>query len=249
MCGRVVQAMPMGRLAELMGAVPDPDATDADAAPRWNIAPSADLTTLTTTADGRRVLVRSRWGLVPHWAKDPSIGARLTNARSETAWEKPSFRDAMRRGRCVVPVDGFYEWAPATPDGPRTAAGRPAKRPHLFTAVDGGPLLVAAIASTWRDTSRPDGERLSTVCLLTTSANATMAPIHDRMPVLLDPAEAERWLDTPAADARDMLDGLLDPAPDALLVEHEVSIAVNDARRDGPELVEPVADTEPGTLF
>jgi putative SOS response-associated peptidase YedK len=236
----------MARLAELLGA--DIDIAD-DAPPRWNVAPSADLTTMRLDADGRRVLGRSRWGLIPHWASDPSIAARLSNARSETAWDKPSFRDAMRRGRCIVPVDGFYELAPATPDGPRTAAGRPAKRPHLFRSAEGAPLLLAAISSRWRDTSRPDGQRLSTVCLLTTGANATMATIHDRMPVILDPDEARLWLDVAPDDAREVLDGLLDPAPEGLLVEHEVAIGVNDARREGPDLVEPVADTGPGTLF
>jgi putative SOS response-associated peptidase YedK len=248
MCGRVVQAMPMSRLADLLGAVVEVEDVDA-VPPRWNLAPSADLTTLALDADGRRTLRRARWGLVPHWAADPSIGARLSNARSETAWDKPSFRDAMRRGRCIVPVDGFYEWAPATPDGPRTSAGRPAKRPHLFRRVDGAPLLLAAISSRWRDDSRPDGERLSTVCLLTTDANETMAPIHDRMPVILDADEAGHWLDVAPADARAMLDRLLDPAPADLLVEHEVAIAVNDARREGPELIEPTSDLGPGTLF
>lgn len=238
----------MGRLAEILNAGIAGDA-DADAPLRWNIAPSADLATLELDGDGRRILSRRRWGLVPHWAKDPAIGARLTNARSETAWDKPSFRDAMRRGRCIVPVDGFYEWAPATPDGPRTPSGRPAKRPHLFHTVDGSPLLLAAIGSRWHDSSRPDGLRVSTVCLLTTEANATMSPIHDRMPVILDPDDADGWLDAPAAEARELLGHLLAPAPIGVLVEHEVSIAVNDARSEGPDLAEPVIDHGPGTLF
>lgn len=236
----------MGRLAEILGAAVDPD---DDPHPRWNIAPSSDLTTLELDGDGRRILTRRRWGLVPHWANDPSIGSRLGNARSETAWDKPSFRDAMRRGRCIVPIDGFYEWAPATPDGPRTSSGRPAKRPHLFRSADGSPLLLVAIGTRWRDSSRPDGLRLSTVCLLTTDANATMAPIHDRMPVIVDPADVDAWLDAPPGEAREMLDGLLAPAPADRLVEHEVSIAVNDARREGPDLIEQVSDPGPGTLF
>ena len=236
----------MGRLAEILGAAVDPD---DDPHPRWNIAPSSDLTTLELDGDGRRILTRRRWGLVPHWANDPSIGSRLANARSETAWDKPSFRDAMRRGRCIVPIDGFYEWAPATPDGPRTSSGRPAKRPHLFRSANGSPLLLVAIGTRWRDSSRPDGLRLSTVCLLTTDANATMAPIHDRMPVIVDPADVDAWLDAPPGEAREMLDGLLAPAPADRLVEHEVSIAVNDARREGPDLIEQVSDPGPGTLF
>ena len=236
----------MGRLAEILDAVVD---CDDDAPPRWNIAPSADLTTLDVDESGRRILTRRRWGLVPHWADDPSIGARLANARSETAWDKPSFRDAMRRGRCIVPVDGFYEWAPASPDGPRTPTGRPAKRPHLFRSADGAPLLLAAIGSRWRDSTRPDGLRLSTVCLLTTDANATMAPIHDRMPVILDPDDVEAWLDAPAAEAREILGGLLAPAAADRLVEHPVSIAVNDARREGADLIEQVDDPGPRTLF
>ena len=132
----------MGRLAEILGASVDPDEGPH---PRWNIAPSSDLMTPDLAGAGSRTVSRRRWGPVPHWANDPSIGSRLANARSETAWDKPSFRDAMRRGRCIVPIDGFYEWAPATPDGPRTRTGRPAKRPHLFRSADGSPLLLAAI--------------------------------------------------------------------------------------------------------
>lgn len=243
MCGRFVQTTPLEQLVDLF----DVSAIAADATtlqPRFNVAPSAMVAVVEASAGGRQINSR-RWGLVPRWARDPSIGTRLSNARSETAWDKPSFRDGMRRHRCIVPVDGFYEWAPASPDGPRTSAGRPAKRPHLFRSQSGRPLALAAIAADWDGESGP----LHTVCLLTTSANSLMEPIHDRMPVILDIDTLDVWLDADPREARDLLDHLLRPAAPDLLEEYEVGVAVNDARRDEPTMIEPVADRGSGTLF
>ncbi len=245
MCGRFVQTTRPEVLAELFD-ITVTDLSVDDLSPRYNIAPSASVAVI--EADGTaRCLVTRRWGLVPRWAKDPSIAARLSNARSETAWDRPSFRDSMRHGRCLVPIDGFYEWAPATPDGPRTASGRPAKRPHLFRSASNAPLLLAGIGADW---SGPDhGGALRTVCLLTTSANELMAPIHDRMPVIIDREMAEVWLHAAPGEARDLLDHLLQPASVATLTEYEVGVEVNDARNESPELITAVTDHPPTTLF
>lgn len=244
MCGRVVQTTPIDELTQILN-IDRIDESLGETIPKRNIAPSADL--IVAEADSAETtLTRRRWGLVPHWANDPSIGAKLSNARSETVWDRPSFRDAIRRHRCVVPVDGFYEWAPASSDGPTTASGRPAKRPHLFTAADGSPLFIAGIAADWRDDE--DAQSLQTVCLLTTSANRLMEPIHDRMPVILDPAMTDVWLHAEPRESRDLLDHLLRPAPEGALIEYEVSTAVNNARNEGPNLTDPV-DTTPNTLF
>jgi len=233
MCGRYVSTTTPERLAEIF----DASAVSFDFSPRYNLAPGARAPIVSTDAD-QRVIDVHRWGLVPHWSKDDT-GTRLSNARGETVWEKPSFRDAFRRHRVVVPMDGFYEWAPAHPDGPRTRSGRPAKRPHLFTGVDGGVLKVAGIASVWRR----EGIELRTFAVVTTEANATMAPIHDRMPVLLDGDGVDRWLD-PEEQPLD----LIAPAPPSALVAREVTVEVNDARNEGEHLLEPIPPG-PESLF
>lgn len=242
MCGRVVQTTPVDELASMLG-VDAVDQSARDLPPRRNIAPSADLVVL-DQPDGAPTVTTARWGLIPHWAKDPSIGARLSNARSDTVWERPSFRDAIRRHRCLIPVDGFYEWAPASPDGPRNSAGRPVKRPHLFRRSDDNPILIAGIASERQESAG----RLLTVCLLTTEANELMSPIHDRMPVIIESEMVDVWLHADRSEARELLDHLLAPAPTDVLTEYEVSAEVNNAQHEGPHLTEPV-DEVPTTLF
>ena len=233
MCGRYISTTTPDRLGEIF----DASTASFEFSPRYNLAPGALAPIVSSDADQRLIEVH-RWGLVPHWSKD-DIGTRLSNARGETVREKPSFRDAFRRHRVVVPMDGFYEWAPAHPDGPRTRSGRPAKRPHLFSSVDGEVLNVAGIASIWR---RGGGE-LRTFAVVTTEANATMAPIHDRMPVLLGRDGVDRWLD-PDEQPHD----LIAPAPPTALVVREVSVEVNDARNEGVHLLEAVPPG-PETLF
>jgi putative SOS response-associated peptidase YedK len=232
-CGRYVSTTTSARLAEIFAA----DPSDISAMPRFNVAPGARVPVVTEENDDH-VIAEFRWGLIPHWSRE-DLGTRLSNARGETVWDKPSFRDAVRRHRVIVPMDGFYEWAPAAPDGPRTKAGRPAKRPHLFTRRDGGVLNVAGIASVWRRGEAPIG----TFAVVTTEANGTMSPIHDRMPVIIDDDAIDRWLDTD-----DQPEDLIRPASDDLLNRWEVSTEVNDARNEGAHLVEPVDNTST-TLF
>ncbi len=224
MCGRyTLTATPeeVARLFEIAEAFePFP--------PRYNIAPTQPIAVVQLLS-GRRRLELVRWGLVPHWVKDPSALSPMHNARSETAAEKPAFRTALRHRRCLVPASGFYEWR-------RTGT----KAPFHIRPRDGGLLAFAGLCEEWID---GDGGIHESAAILTTAANATLATIHDRMPVIVPPADFGRWLDVMGNDVRHVAD-LLGPAPDDLLEAWPVGPAVNSARNDGEELVRP-ADAPP----
>jgi putative SOS response-associated peptidase YedK len=226
MCGRLFQTSPPKRLAELFGTA-NPL---TNAPPRYNAAPTDLLLTVRyNPKTGLRALDPLRWGLVPHWARDAKIGASLTNARAETIADKPAFRDAFARRRCLVPVDGFYEWH--RPD-------KGAKQPYAFAhpANDEGerpPLALAGLWESWRDA---DGQILRTMTLVTTAANGVMAPIHDRMPVILAAADWAVWLGEQAGDAALMMQ----PCAEHLLDHWPVSSAVGNVRNQGAELPLPV---------
>jgi putative SOS response-associated peptidase YedK len=191
--------------------------------PRYNVAPSQEMPVLVHGASGLEGR-RFRWGLVPFWADDPSIGNRLINARSETAHQKPSFRNAFRRGRCLVPADGFYEWR----------KGPGGKIPFWIHMEAGEVFTFAGLSERWSD---PDGGTLETFTILTTDANELLEPIHPRMPVIL-PAESRRaWLDADAEE--EDLRGLLRPAPSSGLAVREVSTRVNSPANDDPSCLDP----------
>jgi len=160
------------------------------------------------------------WGLVPAWAKDPTIGNRMINARAETIAEKPAFRAAFARRRCLVPADGFYEWA----------SGPSPKQPYLISRCDDGLFAFAALYEEWEG---PDGAAIRSCTIVTTEANATLAPIHARMPVILDRAEYPVWLRAQESDLEQQK-ALLRPCPDSWLRLQTVASRVNDARRDDP---------------
>lgn len=227
MCGRLFQTSPPKRLAELFGTV-NPL---SNAPARYNAAPTDLLLTVRhNPRTGERALDPLRWGLVPHWAKDPKIGASLTNARAETVAEKPSFRDAFARRRCLVPVDGFYEW-----HRPATGAKQPYAFAHPANETGDRPLLaLGGLWESWRD---PAGQILRTVTLVTTVANGVMAPIHDRMPVILLQQDWAGWLGEQAGDPAAMMR----PCADGLLDHWPVSPAVGNIRNQGAELPLPVA--------
>lgn len=227
MCGRLFQVTPPKRLSELFGTV-NPL---SNAPPRYNAAPTDLLLTVRwNPKTGDRALDPLRWGLVPHWAKDVKIGASLTNARAETIAEKPAFRDAFARRRCLVPVDGFYEW-----HRPGQGVKQPYAFAHAANAAGNRPLLVlAGLWESWRD---PAGEILRTITLVTTEANGVMAPIHDRMPVILAPEDWAAWLGERPGDARAMLR----PCADVLLDHWPVSAAVGNVRNQDAALPLPVA--------
>jgi putative SOS response-associated peptidase YedK len=239
-CGRFVSSSSPERIAEYFGAVSDVESLGEN----YNVAPTNDIYAVVMGADGVPHVRAFHWGLIPVWAKDRKIGAKMINARAETLGEKPAYKGIFKKTRCLVPMDGFYEWAPGTPDGPRTAKGLPAKRPMYAHRPDGEPLAVAGLWSAWRDKAAgKDSPWLHSATIVTTDANGTMAPIHDRMPVILPRSAWATWLD-PSVDDVELLGSLLVPAPDDLLVIDEVSRDVNDVRNKGPHLVDPVARTD-----
>ena len=189
---------------------------------------------------GRRQLRVVRWGLVPFWAKDPSIGNRMINARMETVAEKPAYRQAFARRRCLLPADGFYEWYPTEE---RTASGKPKKQPFYIHPADGSVMAMAGLYEIWRDPTRADDdpERFRWTCtVLTTTAEDAVGRIHDRMPLLVEPERRAAWLDPTRTDPDD-LTGLLVPATPGRLEAFPVSTEVNNVRNNGPGLVEPLA--------
>lgn len=219
MCGRYTLATPVGRLAEEFGF----DSSSTEFRTSYNMAPTRQVPVVLAEG-GKRRLEMLRWGLVPSWADDPGIGARMINARSETAPEKPSFRRAFRDRRCLIPADGFYEWK-------RENGG---KQPYYFRMQGGRPFAFAGLWESWTK----DGE-IRSCAILTTAANEVVAGIHERMPVILPSRHYEAWLD-PEAE-RDELTDLLVPYPGDDLETYPVSRFVNSPGNDDPRCIEPAA--------
>lgn len=235
MCGRFTSTTSASDLAAYFDASTD---DLVELGPDHNVTPTRDVY-IVRESEGRRELAIAHWGLVPQWAESPAVGSRLINARSETASVKPSFRSAFRRRRCIVPVDGFYEWIPVP--------GRRRKQPHYLHARDGRPLAFAGLWETWRPKDRPDDVALRSCTILTGAPNAVVAPLHDRMPVILDREEWDLWLD-PSVDDVELLQSLLDPAPDDLLETWPVSFSVNDVHRRDASLIERFEPTPDGEV-
>ncbi len=221
MCGRYVLTAPGDVLAELF-ALPTP----LELAARYNIAPTQAVPIVRLSDSGARELAFAQWGLVPHWAKERAIGHRLINARAETLAEKPSFRDAFKRRRCLIPADGFFEWQKV--DG--------GKQPHLLRLRGGAPFGFAGLWSAWKD--RESGETLETCAIITTRPNEVVAAVHDRMPVILPPDRHASWIDTSITDSA-RLSELLAPYPADQMEAFQVSRRVNNPRVDEPSLIEP----------
>lgn len=222
MCGRYELHSHPAAIALAFGLA-DPPAL----APRYNIAPLTDVPVVRVNARGERELTFLRWGLVPRWAHDPSIGSRIINARGETLAERESFRIGYRRHRCLLPADGFYEWIAAG------AGDHPRKQPVRVASRDGRLLAFGGLFERWLS---PEGQVLDTCTIVTTAANALLRPVHDRMPLILAPEHYERWLDPDNGD----VDDLVAPYPGARLTYYPVSRRVNSARNDGPGLLDPV---------
>jgi len=196
--------------------------------PRWNISPGSDVIAVRSAAEGHET-ASLRWGLVPGWAKDPAIGHRLANARSETAHEKPSFRAAFKARRCLLPADGFYEW--------QVVAGRRHKQPWRIERADGSILALGGLWEFWRD---QQGAKLETCTILTVPVNAALAHVHDRLPLLVDRHDWARWLSphTSVHAAR----ALLRSPPEDALAAWKISEAVNVVSHDDPSIIEPISD-------
>ena len=236
MCGRFVQASSPELLVARF-SVDEPAAARHE--PSYNVAPRATVYAVRDRDGGdgdrsedqgrRRYLSDLRWGLIPSWAKDPKVGDRMINARAESLADKPAYERAFRRHRCLVPAEGFYEWH-----------GRGSRKQPMFVhRRDGEPMAFAGLWAAWRDAHDADGEWLRSCAIVTTNANDALAPLHDRMPVVLEERDWDRWLDPDSGDV-DTLSDLLRPASDDLLVAYPVGTAVNSAENDGPELVERV---------
>ncbi len=223
MCGRFVQYTLWPLLQQEFNL------KDAKAAlnPSWNIAPTQDVP-IVVNEDGNR-LIKARWGLIPSWARDPSIGARMINARAETLAEKPSFKEPFKKHRCLIAADGFYEWR-------ETGSG---KVPVYITMRDGRPFGFAGLYSDW---TSPDGEGIRTCTIVTTGPNELLAPIHDRMPVILRPDKRGLWLD-PGVQDLEALSPLLLPYPAGEMNAWDVSKKVNAPGNNGPENIKPVPGT------
>jgi len=234
MCGRLVSTTPASDIADFFDASPP----EIELLPDHNLAPTRDVHVVGQGSGGRRVVVM-HWGLVPPWAKDATGASRLINARAETVAEKPSFRSAFRRRRCIIPVDGFYEWT--------TTPGAHRKQPMFISSAAGELLAFAGLHEFWRPPGTgEDAPGLHSCCIITCAANGYISQIHDRMPVILPRDAWSTWLD-PEADAESLHD-LLVPAADSLLVMHPVSTAVNSTRNNGPHLLERVEPTAIGEI-
>lgn len=228
------------KIADYFGAMAGPELASSPLGANFNVAPTNDVYGVVASDDGARHVEVFRWGLIPVWAKDMKIGAKMINARAETVGSKPAFKGVFKKHRLLIPMDGFYEWKAGVDGGPVTAKGKPVKQPMYIHRGGGEPLAVAGMWSAWRDPDGgPDAPWIHTCTVLTTEANGTMTPVHDRMPVILPESVWEAWLDPSNQDV-ESLHQLLIPAPDELLTMHPVSTDVNNVRNKGPELVDPL---------
>ncbi len=227
MCGRFSLSQGAEAIAEVFDLAEVPNLE-----PRYNIAPTSLVpTVLCASEHSDRQLRLLRWGLIPSWAKDPAMGARLINARAETVAEKPSFRTAFRHRRCLVVADGFYEWQ----------RQERKKQPFYFRLQDRQPF---AFAGLWEHWEAPDGKVIESCTILTTEANELLRPIHDRMPVILDRKDYDLWLD-PAVQNAEPLQQLLRPYKADAMMSYPVSTQVNNPANNSPECINSLAKCTP----
>jgi putative SOS response-associated peptidase YedK len=223
MCGRYLITTAPEAVRRLFGYLEQPNFP-----PRYNVAPTQPIPIVRLNA-GKREFALVRWGLIPAWVKDPRGFPLLINARGDTVNDKPAFRNAMKRRRCLIPADGFYEW--------QEEGGR--KRPYVVRPRHGGPIAFAGLWECW---TGPNGEEVETAAIVTTDANRSLHPIHHRMPVIVAPDAFDFWLDCANVDALTAA-AVFAPAPDGLMEAYEISTAVNRVANDGPDLLEPLAPT------
>lgn len=229
MCGRYAVTSAPEAIRALFGYPEQPNFP-----PRYNVAPTQPIA-IVRLLDGKRQFALVRWGLLPSWVKDPKNFSLVINARGESLTDKPAFSAAVKRRRCLVPADGFYEW--------KTSKGR--NQPYFVRAKSGGPIAFAGLWETWMG---PNGEELETAAIVTTRANRTLADIHERMPVVVPPDAFNLWLDCANVDVETAMT-LVAPAREAALEAYEVSTAVNRTANDNPKLIErssALAGAEPG---
>jgi putative SOS response-associated peptidase YedK len=223
MCGRYVLKAALPDIARMLGMD-----VDLDLKPSYNIAPTRAVPACRMEAGAAGQLVLMHWGLIPHWADKPDANYRLINARAETVAQKPAFRTAFRRRRCLIPADGYYEW--------KALQGR--KQPYYFSMKDGSPFCFAGLWERWQPA---DGEAVESCAIITTAANALGAQIHQRMPVILSEDLYAHWLDPGETESARLLPLLQPFAPEAMSV-YPVSTLVNNARVDESRCITPLAD-------
>ncbi|WP_354642258.1 SOS response-associated peptidase [Kitasatospora camelliae] len=257
MCGRFASSTRPEDLVDLFGVRQwDPAET---LAPSWNVAPTnAAFAVLERLPKGGREPVRQlrvlRWGLVPAWSNSPETAVKMINARADTVHEKPAYRQAFAARRCLLPVDGYYEWQTAkvpAPAGPEDGWGRPPRQPYFVSRVDGAPLALAGLFEFWRNRQVPGDHPdawLVTCTVVTTEAEPLLAPIHERMPLFVDPDGYDAWLD-PRRDDPEELRSLLRPPPPGRLRVHPVGAAVGNIRNNRAELVRELTEDDRTTLF
>jgi len=222
MCGRFTLNTSSQIIAEFFKLSEVPDMK-----PRYNIAPTQSLATVTVTPQQiQRQFQFMRWGLIPSWAKDMKIGSKMINARSETVAEKPAFRSAIKHRRCLIVADGFYEWLPQGKH----------KQPYYFQTAEGEPF---AFAGLWENWQSPEAENIVSCTIITTAANETVQPVHDRMPVILPECAWEEWLD-PAVNSAQQVLPLLKPYAAAAMTAKAVSAIVNNPTKDSPECIQAI---------
>jgi putative SOS response-associated peptidase YedK len=232
MCGRYASARSVDDIAAAFG-IRD-DRIEVAAAADWNVAPTKDVRAVLDRGDGP-VLTSLRWGLVPSWVDDPSIGSRLINARAETVAEKSAFRGALAVRRCLLPADGWYEWA-SRPDGSRQA--------YYLTPPDGTLLAFAGLWETWYDA---DGRPMTTATIVTGAAPTDVVAVHDRAPIVMPPTAWTTWLDR--RSSLEEVHAVLRPTPPGTVAVRPVGPSVGDVRANGPSLVDEVAVDEQPSLF
>jgi putative SOS response-associated peptidase YedK len=228
MCGRYVITSTPEAIRALFDYAEQPNFP-----PRYNVAPTQPIP-IVRLVDGKRSLALMRWGLLPSWVKDPKTFPLLINARGESVLDKPAFRNAMRRRRCLIPADGFYEWQARGTAGP--------KRPYFVRARRdaGGSAQPLAFAGLWETWTGPNGEEIDTAAIVTTNANRTLSALHARMPVFVPKEAFDLWLDCANVEA-DVAAALIGPAEDALLEAYPISLAVNRVANDSEVLIKPAS--------
>ncbi|MEO3870303.1 SOS response-associated peptidase [Nonomuraea sp. B12E4] len=251
MCGRYASARKKHELLEEFEVELDGD-PETELGADYNVAPTKNVYAVLSRVPKEapkaaeraiRQLRTVKWGLVPAWAKDPSIGSRLINARIETVAEKPSFRQAFARRRCLLPADGYFEWMPVE--------GEKKKQPYFIHPEDGGVLAMAGLYEFWKDPSRDDDDPLKwlvTCTVITTQAEDEIGRIHDRMPMMIERDRWAEWLDPKLTDI-ERASGLLVPADQGRLTAYPVSTDVNNVRNNGPDLIKPLMDDGETALF
>lgn len=239
MCGRFVSTQQPDQIANYFGA----DVAVESLGENFNVAPTHDVYGVVQGNDATTRIEAFHWGLIPSWAKDRKIASKMINARSETLAEKNSFKSLFKKKRLLLPMDGFYEWKAGASGGPLNSKGKPLKQPLFIHRVNNEPMAVAGLWTAWKDPEAAEGsdanQWLHSATIITTAANDTMAPVHNRMPVFVPRSRWAEWLD-PSNDDIDDLSTLFTTTDDGSLTMHEVSTDVNNVRNNAGHLISPI---------